>query len=187
MEQWATALASLLFGTLGPLTARVVAALVVVVVAWRLATATRSWFERVSARTRADVNVRVLVGRALYLSVLIFGLVWSLDVFGVSPAMLITALGVLGLAASLALQDILKNFCAGIYLLFERPFRIGDDIGVRDFHGQVVDIGIRTTSLRTDEALLIMIPNAVVLAEVVINRTDFRPATEDTGAATPGD
>jgi small-conductance mechanosensitive channel len=103
-------------------------------------------------------------------------------VFGVSPAALVTAIGVLGLAASLALQDLLKNFCAGVYLLFERPFRIGDEIAVRDYRGRVADIGIRVTSLHTEERLEVLIPNAIVLSEVVVNRSGL--AASDESAAT---
>jgi small-conductance mechanosensitive channel len=167
-----------LMAALGPFAGRLVGALVIALIAWRLAAAAQRWFDRVSARTRADVNLRVLLGRFVYLTVLILGFIWGLEVFGVSPAALVTALGVLGLAASLALQDILKNFCAGVYLLFERPFRIGDEISVRDFRGRVVDVGIRTTSLHTEDELLVMIPNAIVLAEVVVNRSYQVPAAE---------
>jgi small-conductance mechanosensitive channel len=167
---------------IAPAAGRAVAGLLVLLVAWRLATLARDWFARASARTRADVNHRLLVARFLYLVVLIFGLIWGLEVFGVSPAALVTAIGVLGLAASLALQDLLKNFCAGVYLLFERPFRIGDEIAVRDYRGRVADIGIRVTSLHTEERLEVLIPNAIVLSEVVVNRSGL--AASDESAAT---
>ena len=60
------------------------------------------------------------------------------------------------------------------------PIRIGDEITVKDFRGRVVEVGMRTTSLRTEDDLQVLIPNAVVLAEVVVNRSTY-PA-----AATPG-
>ena len=65
-------------------------------------------------------------------------------------------INIVGLAVGLAIQDILKNFFAGFYLLFERPFRVGDKITVRDHHGTVVEIGLRTTSLRTDDDLQVL-------------------------------
>ena len=55
---------------------------------------------------------------------------------------------------------------AGFYLLFERPFRLGDKITVRDHRGTVVEIGLRTTSLRTDDDLQVMIPNALQPAQI---------------------
>ncbi len=91
-----------------------------------------------------------------------------------SPAALVAGIGVLGLAASLALQDILKSFCAGVYLLFERPFHLGDEIKIKDFRGRVVDIGIRTTVLHTADNMEVVVPNSVVLADVVVNRVRYR-------------
>jgi small conductance mechanosensitive channel len=161
---------------LDPFAVRLVVALAIVVLAWRFAVAIRHLFESVSERSRADVNLRVLLSRFFYLTVLIVGLLWALEVLGVSPAAIVTSLGVVGLAVGLAAQDLLKNFIAGIYLLFERPFRIGDEISVKEQRGQVVDIGLRITSLRTEEELHVLIPNSIVLAEVVINRSSYRQA-----------
>ena len=84
----------------------------------------------------------------------------------------VTVLGVAGLGISLAMQDVLKSFVAGTFLLFERPFRIGDEISIKAERGVVEDIGIRTTRLRNADNVQIIIPNAVVFAEVVANRTN---------------
>jgi small-conductance mechanosensitive channel len=84
--------------------------------------------------------------------------------------------GVLGLAASLALQDVLKNFVAGVYLLVERPFRIGESIKVKDFTGAVETIDVRTTVLRTAEGDAVMVPNAILFAEIILNRGIPPPA-----------
>jgi hypothetical protein len=95
-----------------------------------------------------------------------------LDTVGVPLTTFVTVLGVAGLGISLAMQDVLKSFVAGTFLLFERPFRIGDEITVKSERGVVEDIGIRTTRLRNAENVQIIIPNAVVFAEVVANRTN---------------
>ena len=112
--------------------------------------------------------------------------------FGIPLSTVVTFVGVVGLAISLALQDILKNFFAGLYLVFERPFRLGDTIAVKDQRGVVETIGIRTTILRTDENVQVLIPNMTIFAEIVQNRTEVRPkppepTTGPTGAAdSPG-
>lgn len=174
-----------LWAALAPLVGRVVLAIVVALVAWRVATAVRQWFERATAHSSADVHLRVLAGRFLYLAVFVYGLLWAVEVLGVSPAALVAGFGVLGLAASLALQDILKSFCAGVYLLFERPFHLGDEIKIKDFRGRVVDIGIRTTVLHTADNMEVIVPNSVVLADVVVNGARYRtplvepPAPQD--------
>jgi small-conductance mechanosensitive channel len=145
-----------------------------------LAGRTRRWFERATSRTRADRNTRLGVGRLLALFVLVMGSLTALDAIGIPLSTVVTFVGVVGLAISLALQDILKNFFAGLYLVFERPFRLGDTISVKDQRGVVENIGIRTTTLRTDENVQILIPNMTMFAEIVQNRTEVRPKPAET-------
>jgi small-conductance mechanosensitive channel len=149
-------------------------ALFVLVATLFLASRIRHWFERATARTTADANTRLAVGRLLSILVLVVGAATILDTFGIPLSAIVTFVGVVGLAISLSLQDILKNFFAGLYLLFERPFRLGDVVAVKDQRGTVETIGIRTTTLRTDENVLVMIPNSVMFVEIVSNRTGFR-------------
>jgi small-conductance mechanosensitive channel len=161
-----------------PLTTLARAALVLVIT-WYLASRARHWFERATAATRADANTRLAVGRLLSVIVLVVGAATLLDTFGIPLSAVVTIVGVVGLAISLAMQDILKNFFAGLYLLFERPFRLGDQVAIKDQRGVVETIGIRTTTLRTDENVYVMIPNAVMFAEIVSNRTYFKPKPAD--------
>ncbi len=143
-----------------------------------LASRIRHWFERATARSRADANTRLAVGRLLSVLILAIGAATLLDTFGIPLSAVVTFVGVIGLAISLALQDILKNFFAGLYLLFERPFRLGDTIAVKDQRGVVETIGIRTTCLRTDENVFVLIPNMVMFTEVVSNRSSFQAKPE---------
>jgi small-conductance mechanosensitive channel len=154
-----------------------------------LAGRTRRWFERATSRTRADRNTRLGVGRLLALLVLALGVLTSLDAIGIPLSTVVTFVGVVGLAISLALQDILKNFFAGLYLVFERPFRLGDTVSVKDQRGVVETIGIRTTTLRTDENVQVLIPNMTIFAEIVQNRTEARPKPAEAAgtSAVPAD
>ena len=155
----------------------------VVAITWLLAGRARHWFERFTAGTRADANTRLAVGRLLSVVVLAVGAATLLDTFGIPLSAVVTFVGVVGLAISLAMQDILKNFFAGLYLLFERPFRLGDVVAVKDQRGVVETIGIRTTTLRTDENVYVMIPNAMMFAEIVANRTYLQPKPDEDGAS----
>lgn len=182
---WAAEDWSGLAATLGPPLAR---AFILAIVTWYAAGIARASFERATRRTGADASLRLLIGRLVYLAVLALGIVTVLDVFGVPLSALVTIVGVIGLGISLALQDILKNFFAGTYLLFERPFRIGDEISVKDHRGIVETVGIRTTTLRTADNVQVLIPNAMVFSDVVLNRTYERPRdptpTEDADSST---
>jgi len=103
--------------------------------------------------------------------VVLIGIITALPVIGVQWASLVAVLGVAGLAISLSMQDLLKNVVAGIYILMEQPFRIGDRISVRDVTGVVLGIELRTTILRTDDHLQVVVPNNVVLNEIITNRS----------------
>ncbi len=136
----------------------------------------RSWLARALDRSRIDPGTRILVVRSTSIALAVVGAVAVLGTLGVDPTALAAVVGVAGLALSLAIQDILKNFFSGVYLLLERPFRVGDVIKVKDQQGIVEHIGVRTTALRTVENVQVLVPNAIVFAEVVANQTHARPA-----------
>ena len=146
-----------------------VRALLVAIATWVAVRLSKSSFNY--AARRADVTARLLIGRVINIVIVGIGVATILDTIGVPLTTFVTVLGVAGLGISLAMQDILKSFVAGTYLLFERPFRIGDEISVKDQRGIVEHIGIRTTQLRNADNVQIIIPNAVVFAEMVSNRT----------------
>lgn len=160
-------------------------ALLLVVGTWIAARLVRSSVEITARRAGADAHARLVAGRVVNILVVGLGVATILDTLGVPLTTFVTVLGVAGLGISLAMQDILKSFVAGTYLLFERPFRIGDEISVKDQRGVVENIGIRTTMLRNADNVQIIIPNAVVFAEMVANRTNERKPEPVEAAATP--
>jgi small-conductance mechanosensitive channel len=150
---------------------RVLLAIMTAIIWLRLARWARASLDRALTRTTADPSARVLAGRLVYSGVLILGAVWILGIAGVELAAVVATFGVIGLALSLAVQDILKSFFAGLYLLFERPFLIGDEIQVKEHVGRVEKIGFRATSIRTKDDILVVVPNAVFFTEAVQNRS----------------
>ncbi|MBW4483330.1 MAG: mechanosensitive ion channel family protein [Tildeniella torsiva UHER 1998/13D] len=91
-------------------------------------------------------------------------------------------IGLLGLgsvAIGFAFQDIFKNFLAGILLLVEEPFRLGDQVVMGDYEGTVEAVKIRSTQLRTYTGELVEIPNAVVFTNPVRVLTAFRSRRTD--------
>jgi small conductance mechanosensitive channel len=126
----------------------------------------------------ANLNLAILIGRLTYLCALALGVIWIAYIFGVQLSGLLTFLGALSLAVTFAIQDVLKNLVAGMYLLWERPFVIGDAIKVKDVSGAVEDIQVRTTVLRAENGQLIVVPNAVLFTEIVINRRLEMPDPE---------
>jgi small conductance mechanosensitive channel len=140
-----------------------------------------NWTGAAMRRARVDIGTQILVKRALLIGWLTVTLVIFLGILGVNPTGLVAIAGTVGLAFSLAIQDILKNFFSGVYLLLERPFRVGDTIRVKDQQGVVENIGVRTTQLRTTDNVQVLVPNATVFVEVVTNHTYARPAEPTDG------
>jgi small-conductance mechanosensitive channel len=154
---------------LGGVASRLLLALVIIALTFAVAARARNAIVYFFRRNKGDLGLAILLGRVAYFCVLFLGLLIILPVFGLSATALFAALGVLGLAVSLAMQDVLKNVFAGIYLLIERPFRPGDTIKVRDFVGRVETVDLRTTTLRNDGEV-VYVPNAILFSEVLVNR-----------------
>ena len=153
---------------------RTVWALLVVLVALLVARGVRRATMRMLARSRAQANVTILLGNLAQVLVIVVGTmavlaIYTRDAFG----WILTSLSVIGLVIGLSLQDILKNFFAGIWVLVERPFRIGDTIDVSGSSGVVEEIAFRTTMLKTGDGREVIIPNGVFMTSPVTNLTRF--------------
>ena len=148
-----------------------VEAVVVAVVATFVARVLRRRVARGFERTRLDRNVAALAANAAAIATYVVAVTAVLALLGASWTALLAVLGASTVAISLALQDVLRSFVAGVYLLLERPFAIGDRVRVRDVEGTVEGIDIRTTALRTEADERVLVPNATVFAEVVTNRS----------------
>lgn len=126
---------------------------------------------RVLIRARMPLNVVALAGNGMTVLVAIFCASVILTIFGVPTTAVITSLSLATAGIVLAFQDVLKNFIAGIYLLVERPFTIGDRVKVRDAEGSVEEVDIRTTALKTDAGVIILVPNNIIFTEIVTNHS----------------
>lgn len=101
------------------------------------------------------------------------GLVGLLGVFGVPLTALGTAVGLIGLGISFALKDIIANFISGIFIMINRPFKIGDQIKVEGEEGTVKDIQIRATEVKTYDGRKVIVPNSKLYSGTVINNTAY--------------
>ena len=104
---------------------------------------------------------RVLVG--------VFAGIAMLDTLGVPVSGLLTGAGVAGIAVSLAAQSTLSNLIAGVALVLEHPFGIGDYIVLGDLEGTVEDISFRSTKFRTLDNIMVSIENSKVASEYIRN------------------
>lgn len=148
-----------------------VEAAVVVLVATVVARWLKGRVRRALATSKLDPNAAALAVNAAAIATYVVAATFVLGVFGADWTAVLALLSVATLALSLALQDVLKNFVAGVYLLLERPFSIGDRVRVKDVTGRVESIEFRTTVLRNDREEQVYVPNATVFAEILTNRS----------------
>jgi small-conductance mechanosensitive channel len=129
---------------------------------------------RSTLRARWDPQLTLLVSRVAYIGVLVAGAVAYINAISGSVAqVLVGTIGLLSLAFGLAFQDVLKNFLSGIFLLLERPFRLGDEITVNSHSGKVETIALRVTVLRSAGGERILLPNQEVYTSAIVNSTGY--------------
>jgi small-conductance mechanosensitive channel len=82
---------------------------------------------------------------------------------------LVVVTGSLGIAIGFASQDILKNIFGGIMILFDRPFQVGDKVEIGDYYGEVINLGLRSTRIVTQDDSVVSIPNGDIMSKSVSN------------------
>ena len=149
-------------------------AAVVAVIALVIARAVRGTTMRQLTRHRAHANATILLGNLAQLGVIVLGVLVVLAIYTQGAfGWILTSFSVVGIVIGLSLQDILRNFFAGVWVLVERPFRIGDSIDVSGYTGLVEEISFRTTMLRTADGRQVIIPNGDFMTKPVVNLTRF--------------
>jgi len=125
---------------------------------------------RLAQRAGLDSTLSTVLGSLTRFCVSIGGFLVAAVVVlpGFSPASLIAGLGVTSVAIGFAFQDILKNFFAGLLLLWQKPFRIGDEIKTGDYEGTVEEINIRATILRMYSGESVVLPNGKIYSDPII-------------------
>jgi potassium-dependent mechanosensitive channel len=106
-----------------------------------------------------------------YYAILLIGLLAALAAAGFKVGELAIVFGALGVGIGFGLQDAVKNFVAGLILMFERPIQPGDTVEVAGITASVRDVGLRATTLRTFEGADVVVPNGMIVADKLINWT----------------
>ena len=131
--------------------------------------------QRLLARTQLSIGIRYVLGRFTSYLVFFLGVAIALQTLGIRATTLAAFGAALGVGIGFGLQDIVKNFVAGLILLVERPFQVGDRIEIDKVNAEVVEIRARATVVRTNDDVHLIVPNAKFITETVVNRTFGRP------------
>ncbi|MGQ9854246.1 MAG: mechanosensitive ion channel family protein, partial [Candidatus Oleimicrobiaceae bacterium] len=110
-----------------------------------------------------------ILSKVAYYLIAAGGAMWALSALGVSLSGLMVAGGVAGLVVGFASQQIVGNLVSGVFLMIERPIKIGDQVNIEGTSGFVESIRIISTTIRTYDGLLVRMPNEKVFTSNITN------------------
>ena len=122
-----------------------------------------------------DRGLRFSISSVVYYMVLLIGTLMTLSAMGLELNDMQWFLAAAGVGIGFGLQEIISNFVSGVIILFERPLKVGDVIEVGGQGGQVADISIRSTTVKTWNNHFVLVPNKEIITQRLINRTGSDP------------
>ena len=128
---------------------------------------------------QVDDTLRPLLATIVRYTIIFAAVYAALTTAGIPAASLLAVFGAAGLAIALAVQGTLSNVAAGIMLIFLRAIRVGEYIETSSFGGNVLEIGLFTTEIKTSDGLLITVPNAQIWSGQIKNYSRFKSRRMD--------
>tara|TARA_R110002072_G_scaffold172728_4_gene327038 strand:+ start:6983 stop:7837 length:855 start_codon:yes stop_codon:yes gene_type:complete len=133
----------------------------------------RLTLKRLKKKENAITNAQVYaLSRFLHYAILVIGFIIAVSFLGIDLSKLAIVAGALGIGIGLGLQNIVNNFVSGIVILLERSLKVGDFIELNNaLVGEVIEVNMRATLVRTNDNVDILIPNADLIGNMVTNWT----------------
>jgi len=150
---------------------KIMAAVVIIVIGRIVAGWVRRLVTRIMTHRRTDPIILSFVSSLVYVFLMVVVILAALSQIGVETTSFIAVIGAAGLAIGLALQGSLANFAAGFLLIVFRPFKVGDFIEGAGAIGTVDSIQIFTTTLRSPDNKIIIVPNAKIAGDSIVNHS----------------
>jgi len=152
----------------------VLAALAILAAGWLLLRLTRRPLRRALERADFSPGLRGLLVDSVYsVVVMAIAVVMAADQIGINVTAALAGMGIAGVAAGFAAQDSLANSIAGFLIFWDKPFKVGDFVSVESEYGQVTEITLRTTRIRTRNNTFVVIPNKEIIDGVLVNHSMY--------------
>lgn len=159
-------------GALVAVGGRVLAAIVIVGVAYVLMRLMQAGLERLRRHAKVGAPLIYIVEKVASYALIVLGLTAGLTTLGVDLNSFAVFAGAIGVGAGLGLQGVVKEFVSGLVLIFDPAIQVGDFIELESgLRGEVVEIGPRATRLRTNDDFNVVIPNSRFMQSEVVNWT----------------
>jgi small conductance mechanosensitive channel len=147
----------------------IVAAIAIIIVGMIVARIVSNAVNRLMVARHIDTTVADFLSALVRYGIIAFTLIAALGRVGVQTASVIAVLGAAGLAIGLALQGSLSNLAAGVLLVTFRPFRSGEYVDLGGVAGTVLQVQIFSTTMRTVDGRIVVIPNGKIIAGNIVN------------------
>jgi small conductance mechanosensitive channel len=147
----------------------ILAALVIFVATIYLANLISRMLQRYMEKRRADPGWTVLIVLTIRWGIILMGTVATLRQVNFELTGFLAGLGIMGFTIGFALQDISRNIIAGMLLLVQKPFEIGDFVKIEEFTGRILSVDMRSTELLTPDGNNVLIPNGNVFTMPIVN------------------
>jgi len=128
-----------------------------------------SFYIKRNLKDRLDRYTLGIVLKAVTYTIVAVAFIAALSRLGINPSGLIVAGGITGLVLGFASQNIVSNLVSGVFLIIERPIKVGQQVYVNNIAGFVEDISILSTYIRTYDGLYVRIPNEKVFTNTISN------------------
>lgn len=133
--------------------------------------------ERIAAKTENDLDDRLIhfIKQFLWLAMFIGGLIWVLQINGLAISPILAGAGIFGVALGFAAKETIADILSGIFLIVDRPIRIGDRVVIDKIGkhwggwGDIVDIGLRRTMIRNTDGVIVNYPNSLLSSNIIKN------------------
>jgi len=116
-----------------------------------------------------DEGIQLAILKVVHYLLVGLGIIVAVQSIGLNLTSLAVVFGLLSVGIGFGLQNVVSNFISGLIILFERPIKIGDRITIGDVLGDVVNISLRATLIRTVDNISIIVPNSEFITSRVIN------------------
>ncbi|MGH1541485.1 MAG: mechanosensitive ion channel family protein [Arenicella sp.] len=133
--------------------------------------------DRLADKTENDLDDRLIhfVKQFFWLAALIGGLIWILKINGIAVSPILAGAGIFGVALGFAAKETIADILSGIFLIIDRPIRIGDRVVIDKIGrhwggwGDVIDIGLRRTTIRNTDGVIVNYPNSLLSSNIIKN------------------
>jgi len=133
--------------------------------------------ERFTEHTENDLDDRLIhfIKQFIWIGMFVGGLVWILKINGIAVSPILAGAGIFGVAVGFAAKETIADILSGIFLIIDRPIRIGDRVTIDKIGkhwggwGDIIDIGLRRTIIRNTDGVVVNYPNSLLSSGIIKN------------------